>query len=81
MRDIGIPLFVGYCSSVAADFRALLMCSAVTSARAPSDQYDESTSEAAPCSLQRYYFDKWDFLLIYGIASTLWAFQYVFSCT
>ena len=38
------------------------------------------TSEAAPCPLQPCYFDKWDFLLIYGIASTLWAFQYVFSC-
>ena len=42
MRKIGIPLFIGYCSSVAADFRALLMCSAVTSARAPSDQYDDN---------------------------------------
>ena len=42
MLKIGIPLFVGYCSSVAADLRALLMCSAVTSARAPSDQYDDN---------------------------------------
>jgi len=70
MRNIGIPLFDGYCSSVAADFRALLMCSTVTSARAPSDQYDESTSEAAPCPLQPYYFDKWDFF------ADIWDCQY-----
>jgi hypothetical protein len=41
MREIGIPLFVRYCNSVAADFRALLTCSAFTSARTPLDQYDD----------------------------------------
>ena len=42
MLEIGISLFVGYCSSVAANLMALLMCSAVTSARAPSDQYGDN---------------------------------------
>ena len=48
MGEIGIPLFVGYCSSVAADFRALLTCSAVTSALVPLDQYDDNVVLVVP---------------------------------
>ncbi len=38
---IEISLFVGYWSSVAADFNARLMFSAVTSAFTPFTQYEE----------------------------------------
>jgi hypothetical protein len=48
MREIGILLFVGYYNSIAADFRALLTCSAVTSARVPLDQYDDNVVLVVP---------------------------------
>ena len=39
--EIGMPLLVGYCSSVAANFSARLMSSAVTSVRSPAVQYED----------------------------------------
>jgi hypothetical protein len=39
--EIGIPLLVGYSSSVAVDFNALLIFSAITSAFALFIQYEE----------------------------------------
>ena len=48
IQVIGIPLLVGYWSSVAEDFNAWLMCLAVTSALTPFAQHDNKKVVPVP---------------------------------